>query len=796
MNILASYNWIKEYLDTDLSAEEFAKRTTAIGNSVERIDRLAERFDKMVVGFVKKVKPHPNADKLKVAETDIGKEVVEIVCGGINLAEGQRVVVGLPGAKVRWHGEGELVELAKTKIRGVESFGMICAVEEIGFEKLSHREREIWDITNLIDAKPGMPIVKALDIDDTIFDIEVTSNRPDCMSIIGQAREGAAIIGTGLKRPTGPIGPRGKDKKLTIDVKEPEFCPKYSAILIENIKVGPSPWWLQKKLLFAGHRPINNVVDITNYVLHEYGQPLHVFDADKLDGETIVIRKAKKDETIKTLDGNLYELKTDMLVIADAKRPIAVAGVMGGEETSTTEKTTRVLIEAATFDPVSVRRTARALNLYSDSQLLFEKGLSTKATEPALIHAAGLMSDLTGGKIASSITTEQSEVYNQRIFRFHPNKAKILMGVEMEDKSMLSILERLGFVMTKLGKEYHATVPFWRDHDIESSVDLVEEIARVYGYDNFPSVFPLGEIPMALEDSVLRWQGKTKEILKGVGLAEIYSYAFVSKDQLIASGFDEKKAVALRNPLNNEFAFMRPSLVPSMLTTIEQNQHRFEEADLFELAPVYLFQKNDLPSEPLQLLIAVYGKDGRELFLRAKGILERWMREVGLKDWSYKRISGSENWHEGRSAEIQIARKTLGEIGEISKNLARVFGIDVPVVLARMKFQEIVSLFTQSKTFSPLSVFPEVKRDLAFVLDERTEYTKIDEKLRKLSPLIKEVEMFDVYRGKGIEEGKKSLAIHLVFRSDERTLESKEVDGEVEKMRDVIQKEFGGIMRS
>jgi phenylalanyl-tRNA synthetase beta chain len=797
MNILASYNWIKEYLDTNFSPEEFARKTTAIGNSIERIDKLSERFEKIVVGFVKEVKPHPNADKLKIAMTDIGKETVEIVCGGVNLSQGQRVVVGLPGAKVKWHGEGDLVELVKTKIRGVESHGMICAVEEIGFEKLPHGEHEIWDISELTDAKPGTSIVKALELDDVVFDIEVTSNRVDCMSIIGQAREGAAVTGEGLKGPKGPRGPRGRDKKFTIDVKEPELCPKYSVILIENVKVAPSPWWLQKRLLLAGHRPINNVVDITNYVLHEYGQPLHAFDADKLDGEKIIVRKAKKGEKMKALDGKDYEFSHDMLVIADAKKPVAIAGVMGGEETATTENTTRVLIESATFDPVSVRRTARALNLYSDSQLLFEKGLSTESTEPALARAIELIVELTGGNVASSMMTEQAKPYEPRVFPFDPQKAQTLMGIKMEEKKMVEILERLGFVVEP---NHSIAVPYWRDHDIEASVDFIEEIARVYGYENFPSVFPAGEIQLIQEDQAIKFQRRTKEILKGAGFTEVYSYSFISEKQHTAYGLKKDDAVVLRNPLSSEFEFMRPSLVPSMLTAIEQNQHHFPEADLFEIAPVYLPKKGDLPDEPLNLIMACYGKDGRELFLRAKGALERLMRELGINDWSVERSRDPSDYiahyHDGRLASIYIGKSCVGEIGQVSDRFVKIFGLDVTCVLIDIREPEFFLKCTSIKSFKPISQFPEVKRDLAFVLDERTEYETIIEKLEKTSTLLERIELFDVYRGKSVDEGKKSLAIHLSFRSNERTLESKEVDQEVEKIRYVLKEEFHAILRS
>ncbi len=805
MNILASYNWIKEYLDTDLSAEEFAKKTTDAGNSVDRMERVGDRFEKMVIGLVKSIHAHPNADKLKIAKTDIGNEVVEIVCGGENLAEGQRVVVGLPGARVKWHGQGDLIELTKTKIRGQESHGMICAVEEIGFEKIPAGEKDIWDLTQITDAKPGTPLAQALGLNDIIFDIEVTSNRPDCKSIIGQAREGGAVTMGASKIPNKQI-PNSKkipNSKFEIQNKEPELCPKYSAVLIENVKVGSSPWWMQKKLLLAGFKPINNIVDVTNYVLHEYGQPLHTFDANKLHGEKIVIRKAKKNEKFLALDGKEYELGGDMLVIADAKRAVAVAGVMGGEETGTTESTTSVLIEAATFDPVSVRHTARALNLYSDSQLLFEKGLSTQATDAALARAVELIQQIAGGEMGEVMISE-AKPYEPRVLPFDPEKANALMGIEMKEKEMMDILERLGFELAPLptsplaGGGGRVTVPYWRDHDIENSVDFVEEIARVYGYGNFPVRLPEGQLSTLRQDSRITWELKLKQIFTGAGLTEAYSYAYVSEDQLKQYGLDVAQAVKLRNPLTVEQEYLRTSLIPSMLTTIAENQTRFSEADLFELAPVYHLQKNDIPDQPSRLVLAFYGKDGAKLFARAKGLVERLCRETGIRSCEWLRPEKEDiNFHAGRTAKVQANGSVcIGMVGQVSAQSARAFGIDVDLVLGSFDFDAMLPLFTNAKVFSALPQFPIVKRDLAMILAERTEFQSIASSVKKSSTLLDTCEMFDVFHGGDLEPGKKSIAIHLSFRTNDRTLEAKEVDLELDKIRDVLQKEFGAMMRS
>ncbi|HAU66619.1 TPA: phenylalanine--tRNA ligase subunit beta [Candidatus Uhrbacteria bacterium] len=792
MNILISYNWMKEYLDTDLSPEEFAKQTTASGNSVEAIDRVAERFAQMVVGVVLEVKAHPNADKLRVAVVDIGTKHVEIVCGGENLSEGQKVVVALPGARVRWHGEGDLIELQETKIRGVESYGMICAASEVGFDKLPAGEKDIWDISLITNAQPGIPIAQALDLDDVIFDIEVTSNRPDCKSVIGQAREGAAVTQDPFTWKTSKRKDISDDAGFSVELQEPHLCPRYTAVVIEGVIVGPSPWWLQKRLLLAGHKPINNLVDITNYILHEYGQPLHTFDADMLEGQKIVIRRAHKGETFVALDKKTYELSSDMLVIADAKKPVAIAGVMGGLDTGTTQATTRVIIECAAFDPVSIRRTARALNLYSDSQLLFEKGLSTQALEPALLRAIELIKEVAGGEVVSKIFDESAQSYQPIVFPFDEKAANRLMGIELPKKDQIAILKRLGFTVQK----NQVTVPYWRDHDIEASVDFVEEIARVYGYDQFPSQLPSGELPQAFSNQGLMWERRVKHLLAGAGLSESYSYSFVSQSQLEKYGIDVHTAVKLRNPLNSEQEYMRTSLVPSLLTSIEANQARIPQADVFELAPIYLAQIGAIPKQSLRLVIGSYSKEEEGLFVHAKGILERIFGQTGIRQWSLVSGTDQTRWHAGRSAVIVVGDKHVGTIGQVSRAVEQAFGIDVVAVLIDLDFEALLSSFTLAKTYKSIPSFPSVKRDLAFLVQERTQWESISQAVHQTSQLLEVFELFDVYRGKEIEEGKKSLAVHLSFRSSERTLEAAEVDEEIEKIRQVLENMFGAIMRS
>ncbi len=801
MNILVSYNWMKEYLKTDLTVEEFSRLTTNAGNSVERIHSLAATYKNMVVGVVKSVDKHPNADKLRIAKTDIGSGVVEIVCGGVNLEKGQKVVVALPGALVRWHGEGDLIELKETAIRGVKSHGMICAAEEIGFEKLPHGEHDIWDISSLTKAKAGTPIADALDLDDAIMDIEVTTNRPDCASIVGQAREGSAVTG-GKFRWKSLETPHGSSAPLRVTVSAPELCPHYQAIVIEGVKVGPSPWWLQSRLLLAGHRPINNVVDVTNYVLHELGQPLHAFDAATLEGGEIVVRRANADEKIVALDGKDYALTGDMLVIADAKKPIAIAGVMGGQGTGTTEKTTKIIIESATFDQVSVRRTSRALNLASDASKMYEKGLSTESTSAALARAVELVLEVAGGTVASSVSDARANPYQPLVFPFSPARARELIGVDVEEKTMIGILKNLGFSLERdrsqrSPRSYAVTVPSWRDHDIEASVDFVEEIARVYGYDKLPSELPVGALPKAAQDPLLAWERRAKDLLRGAGFTETYAYAFVSPDQLTQAGLPVSSAVRLSNPLSSDQEFMRPSLVPSMLTTIEANQREVPEMQLFELAPTYHPVAGDLPRQKQRLLLAVTRADGNQAFLAAKGALDRLLGELGVRRHRYERGGDAKAWHPSRSTLVWVGdHEHVGTIGEVVPALAKNFGLEPRTVLVDIDFEALLPFCSLSKPYHPLPLFPEVKRDLAFVVARTTEYADVEQALKTATPLLDTVELFDVYAGKGIPDGQKSMAVHLAFRALDRTLTSPEVDAAVQALVKVLEKQFSATIRA
>ncbi len=801
MNILASYNWIKEYVKTNLPPEEFAACLSLSGPGIERIHPQGENLDKIVVGEIVKVKSHPNADKLRIAETKIGNRIATIVCGGSNLREGMLVAVALEGARVRWHGEGELVELKPTEICGIKSEGMICAANEIGlFDYFPHADREILDLTLIlysIKVEAGRPLREVLGFDDVVFDIEVTTNRPDAFSITGLAREASVILAAPLilKAPSTKHQttnksqiPKSKIQNLEIKIEAPKLCARYQAVVLKNVHVAPSPWWMQRRLIASGIRPISNIVDITNYVMLELGQPMHAFDADRLQTTDhrlqIAVRCAEKGERIKALDGNTYTLDTTMLVVADAKKPIAIAGVMGGDETGITKDTTTVIFEAATFDPVSVRRTARALNLHSDSSLRFEKGLSTESTTAAIARAVALAEEIAGAERASPILDRRVSPYRAVKFPWNPAQSEKLIGVKLGVPRMKKILESLGFSVRKKGKEYAVMVPPWRDHDIESSHDFAEEIARVYGYHKLPSLIPSGTLPLPPAPNELKWEDELREAFRGAGFTEVYSYSFVS-EELLKKALISAPALNVQNPLTADFAVMRPSLIPSHLEIVAANEIQFPASEIFEVANVYIPRDGELPHEILIAGGALWGESAQgELFARAKGMIEALARRSNTlvdfhTDHSMSGVRGQMSdvtlGHPGRRVAIVIGGHDIGVIGEVHPLILEKFGIKRRVAI----FSFDVNAFcgaSQGLHYEPIPVFPPARRDISFVVQRKTLFEDVLHGIHHATPLLHDAELFDTYEGKGIADGKKSLALHLTFSDPARTLNGEEIE--------------------
>lgn len=793
MDLRISYNWLREYVDTKLSPEEFARRVSLSGPSVERILRLAEAFERIVVGRVEEIQKHPNAAKLVIARVNLGSESRELVCGGTNLREGMSVAVALPWARVRWHGEGECITLEEAEIRGVKSAGMICAANEIGLAELFPMKgtHEILDLTK-VDVRPGTPLAKGLGLDDAILSIEVTGNRPDAYSAIGLAREAAAILDAKFlwKEPKFPKA-AGKTG-LSARIAAPGLCARYEAALVAGLRVGDSPLWMKRRLTSAGARSINTVVDITNYVMLELGQPMHAFDAGKLNGG-IIVRKARTGEKIKALDGKTYALTPDMLVIADAEKPIAIAGVIGGEESAVGSETREVVFESAAFDPVSIRRTARALGIQTDSSLRFEKGLSAEGTSGALARAV----TLSGGELAAHLD-RRTKPRRQKSVRLPLADVARLIGVAIPPARIKKILQSLGFAATLRGQVLAARVPHYRAQDIESGRDLVEEIARIYGYHNLPAVIPSGEIPVRPLDAEFVWEERLREAFAAAGYTEIVSYSLISQSMLERLDIPPAEPLRLANPLSADLLYLRTELLSSMLATIGENQGHVQNGALFEVAHVYLPRATDLPDEVSRALGAVFG-DGSsgDLFYAAKGFVEGFFSRHGVAGWSFESATHSSRiFHPARQLAVLVEGERVGVIAEVHPRILRAFGLDHRVAVFDLDVRAFVSHVKTKRSYEPIPLYPAGKRDVSFVVPARLPYAEIAETLRRAEPLLASLELFDTYVGKGVPEGKKSMAFHLEYRLPVRTLTSEEVDAAHERVLHAVREKLGGTVRA
>lgn len=787
MDLKVSYNWLKEFVDTKLAPESLAKELSLHAFNVERIHKEGDSLDKVVVGKIVKSEKHPNADKLTVNQVEIGlNKTAQIVCGAPNVYVGMFCAVALPGAKVRWHGEGDLIELKEVKLRGVDSYGMICASAEIGLQEMYPDQSGVMDFKAYEGLKPGQPLKDALTLGDTLFDMEITSNRPDALGIVGLAREAAAVSNGKFKYQPATIK-RDKSAKvlpLKIDLSDKKICTKYTAFVFDGVTVQASPLWMQKRLQQAGIRPINNIVDITNYVMLEQGKPMHAFDYDKLDGAQITVRKGRKGEKIKALDGKTYELNESHYIMADAKGPVEIAGVMGGEDSAIRPQTKRIVLLSACFDALLVRKLARSLNLQSDAQSRFEKKLHPESCLPSLYRGAELVLQLAGGHLASDLHDISASKFKARKITLDPQVVSKQVGVTIKPAQIKKTLEALGFGVTGSAK-FSVTVPWWRDYDVETPSDLTEEVARLYGYHNLPSVLPSGIIPEAQTDKNLQWESKIKNALAAVGLTELYTYSFVSEKMLQSWGIKPDTGLKLHNPLNEDMVYMRPTLIPSMLQIIGENEGLTTEQSLFELSNIYLSRGlQQLPEEKSQLVLAFAGKDAKVMIAQAKGVMENLFIKLGLDisrlAWRSNDDSNqATNWVASKSGSFmyqkaenfKVSNVALGRLGQINSKITAQFKIKTPVVAIEIDAPRLISLATDLKSYKPLAKFPSVNLDLAIIIKKSTTWEQIAVLVRQNGEnLIENVEVFDVYEGQGIPSDSKSLAFHIVYRREDRTL--------------------------
>ena len=802
MNILASWKWLNELVDLKgLTADDVAARVSLSGPGIEKLIPSAKAFEKMVVGCIESIEPHPQADRLRVTKVNIGTSSVAIVCGGSNLEVGQYVAVALIGAMVKWHGEGDLIELKPIEIRGVASEGMICAASEIGLGD-AFPETDEKGILDLGKArleylwKAGVPLAEALGLsDEIVMDAEVTTNRPDAMGMEGFAREVAAILDRPLTLPpVSPIaeGSESLEAYVQGDREGKPLCSRFMLVKLDGVTVGPSPWWLQQRLIAAGLKPMNTLVDITNYVMLEMAQPMHVYDAHKIDGAFTVA--PAKEGNIEALNKQTYALKPSMLAIHDERGPIGIAGIIGGARTVVSDQTTSVIFEAAIFDEVSIRRTSRALDVMTDASKLFEKGLSTQSPTRALARAVELCLTLAGGRVVSKMTDVVASPYAPTVFTISEQDVVRMIGVELTGETMEEILTRLGFGVVRKDGLIAATTPWWRDHDIEDGRDLVEEIARVYGYANMSPVFPAGMSPVSSDPS-FAFERRLRDAGKGYGFTELMSYSFVSREQLERTYISADTCQRVLNPLSQDAEFMRPSLLPSMLQAIVDNQERATELRLFELSRVYLARPDapELPQEVDVFIGAILCKE--EAWLEAKGLAEAMLLELGITMGTWERVTDDARLHPGRSLRYALNGATLISVGELHPQLAEAWKIERRLGLVQATLADLQQAAASSKAYQPIPAFPEIVRDLAVDVQELVEIAQTQQMIAKEGALIESVVWLDTYRGQGLAKGRKSLTFRLIFRATDRTLSSEEVDTMMKSVRERLTKELGASFR-
>ncbi len=791
----APISWLKEYVDIDIPPADLAHRLTMAGAEVGAMETVGG-WENTVVGEVVAVEPHPQADRLRLATVNLGKEKLTVVCGAPNVAAGQKIAFARVGAELIDPDSGKTLKLKKVKIRGVESAGMVCSERELG---ISDRHEGIMVLPP--DAPVGTPLSEY--IGDTILDLDITPNRPDLLSVLGIAREVAALIGKQVSPPDISYAEAGEaiDSKASVEINDPDLCPRYCASLITDVKIGPSPPWMEQRLISAGMRPINNIVDVTNYVMLEFGQPLHAFDFENIADRRIIVRRAS-NEKMHTLDGTARDLSNEMLVIADGMGPVAVAGIMGGAESEVTEATTSILLESANFNPASIRRTSSAFKLRSEASLRFEKGLSPELPLPALKRATQLIAELSGGKIARGVIDIYPGKQDTKPVSLTARQVERILGVSIPIERMMSILESLGFGCTQAGSgELMVEIPYWRT-DVGLAEDLVEEIARIIGYDELPITLPSGAIPEFEPDPIRTLKEKTRDILVGCGMQEVITYSLTNVETLkkVAA---QPTPLKVANPITLEQEYLRTTLQPGLLKTLSANEkHEENSIRLFEVGKVYLPREGDLPEER-EMVCGVLcgnrldqcwrGESGLLDFFDAKGIVETLVQRLGAA--AAFTSSDNSTLSPGSQAAIMVGDDGVGIVGELHPRVAEGFDISArPVCLFQIDLQKLLPATTSPHVYRPIPRFPTSLRDIALVVDISTPAQRIVDIIQGF-PLVAEVNIFDVYIGEQVPKGKKSLAFRIIYQSPERTLTDDEVKKVQQQILDRLSKELGATLR-
>ncbi|MCD6319601.1 MAG: phenylalanine--tRNA ligase subunit beta [Candidatus Desulfofervidaceae bacterium] len=776
-------NWLREFVDVTCSAAELAEMLTMAGLEVEEIEEPFSYLKRVIVARINAIKPHPNADRLKICVVTTGEQTYEIVCGAPNIQEGTLVPLALPGCELP---SGIVVKEAK--IRGIKSPGMLCSQKELG---LGEDHSGIWLLTKEFNI--GKTLAEALNLDDTVLEVAITPNRGDCLSILGVAREVAAITRQKIHYPTFTLKEAGEPvfKHFRVTVKHREHCYRYIVRLIRGVRIQPSPWWLQAKLLLAGVRPINNIVDITNYVMLEYGQPLHAFDAAKIAEGHIIVRLAHAGEKLITLDGKEHSLHDTDLLICDPRGPIALAGVMGGLNSEITPETKDVLLESAYFNPITIRRTAKRLNISTESSYRFEREVDPEGTFQAAQRACYFMQSLAEGTVAPGMIDEYPEPQHPVAIYVRIPRVQQLLGMEIEKDQIIDILQSLQIEVKEVEDKLEVTPPSFR-HDLTREIDFIEEVARLYGYEKIAASAPLLPLQARALPSRQNWRTRIKDILSGLGWHEVITYAFIdpkSFDKLgLPSEHPFRQVTKLLNPLTADRAVMRSTLVPGLLEVCSYNHHqRIYHLRVFEVGKVFR-QIPDavLPEESYKLggVLSGYHFDfswhfrpEQADFYDIKGVIDALLQALGINEVNYEFQNDIPYLNPTNSAYIIKGDKCLGYLGEIQSEVKEAWDLKRSAFLFELDLESIFDLIPKQRQFKPLPKFPPTERDVALVVPEAFAAQAVENFVTTLAiPYLESIEIIDVYQGAPIEAGKKSLTYRLTYRAPDRTLTDAEVD--------------------
>ena len=800
----ASIEWLKDYSDIDVSTKELADILTMTGSKVETIEEKGEDIKNVVVGKILEIEKHPNADRLVVTKIDIGNgEKLQIVTGADNIKVNDIVPIAKDGAELPG---GKKIKTGK--LRDVDSQGMMCSVGELGLDIENYPgqiEHGIMILDNKYEKNLGEDITEVLKLKESVLDFEITCNRPDCFSIEGLGREVAVSLDKKFKNPHRnidelKIGNKNSIEGLTVNIEEPNLCYRYIARVVKNVKVKQSPEWLVKRLNACGIRAINNIVDITNYVMLEMGQPLHAFDINSIAGKQITVRRAKADEKIVTLDGVERTLNNDMLVIADKDKPVAIAGVMGGENSEIEADTNTVVFESAVFYGGSVRKTAKAVGLRTEASSRYEKGLFPENTFRAINRAIELVELLEAGDPVDGMIDVYPTKQKINKIKLDVNRINNLLGINLSKEDMIKILEKL-----EIKVENDVIIPPYFRTDIEQLADVAEEILRIYGYDKLETTLINAETTLGGKNKEQTIKDNVSEYLVAKGFSEIYTYGFISEKDLIKCNIDKednlfKQTVKIKNPLSEDYTIMKTTPIPTLLQVLQSNNnYKNKNVKVFELAKTYKnvsekIEKGELPEENTVLTIGMYGE--KEDFYTLKGVVENVLEVAGVKKYDLFKDEENKLYHPGRCASLKVGNDIFASLGELHPLVAENYNLNDRVLIAEINIDKIVKYARFNKKYVEIPKYPAVERDIAMVVDEAVEVGQIERIItKKAKKMLEEINLFDVYRNEKLGENKKSVAYSLKFRLSDRTLTDEEVNTTMQEIIAALEKELNAELR-